>query len=650
MSQIFQIDNKILGKTLTIHYEDGSNLSGIEHLKKEKFVGFDTETTWAEGWEGHEKGGLDPYCSRVRLLQFADSNNNIYLYDNFKISNEVRAGLTELIESPLPVKIAYNGKFDIKMVRHHLGVKRFGKIFDCEIAYRLTKCGQHIYKSKLGEVVRELLNIELEKELQLSNWSGKLTKNQLIYAAIDAHILIPLRDNLLDEIHNLELETAAKLDFDTLDPVSSMELNGFPMIREKWIAVDTDMRERRMRVMEEIANELRETGAVSQQGLFEGAPLGSGRSSSSITSPKQIAGYLEAYGITLPVKRDKKTQKESKTTGSPWLAPLKNQFKIIPLLLEFRELDKRKSSYGEKYPDTYIHPITGRIHADYDPQGTTTARYSCNNPNLQNIPRLQDYRSCFAPTKGNVFVGGDFSQIELRVAAEFSGEQGYIDAFLSGHDFHDSTTALMFGLALPPYKKDTPDRKKWDKTPEGEEFNKKRSIAKNINFAILYGAGPSRVALQSGLPVQEAAQHLENYYQTYKDLINYLEGAALSAVNTGKIRFWTGRLVKIWVNRKDRASVGFAQRNGKNYPIQGGAGEILKIAIRMLFDRIYEAGKLDKILLVNCIHDELILECPAEEAELAKQILESSMIDAGKILLKKVPCEVSINITKKWQK
>ncbi len=650
MSEIFKITDKTLEKTLVIHYEDGDDLSGIELLMSEKIVGWDTETTWAEGWEDSIRGGLDPYCSRLRLIQLADKNGNVYLFDNFKISSRVRAALRDLLESPLPVKIAYNAKFDIKMARHHLGVRHFGKLFDAEIAFRLTKCGQHIGKSKLSAVAEELLEKELDKELQRSNWSGDLTQEQLKYAALDAYILIPLRDRLIDAINELGLREAARLDFDTIDPISSMELNGFPMVRERWIKVDTKMRGRRMEVMELIANEFRETGAVKQQGLFAGAPLGSGRSSTSITSPKQIAQYLEAYGITLPTKKDKKTQKESKTTGSPWLAPLKNQFKVIPLLLEFRELDKRKSSYGEEFPNKHIHPITGRIHADYDPQGTTTARYSCNKPNLQNIPRLQEYRSCFAPNKGYVFVGGDFSQIELRVAAEFSGEQGYIDAFLSGHDFHDSTTALMFKLPLPPFKKDTPPRKEWDKTPEGEEFNKKRSIAKNINFAILYGAGPARVALQSGLSVEEAAQHLENYYSTYKDLIAYLESAASSAVNTGQIRLWTGRLIKIWVNKKDRASVGFAQRNGKNYPIQGGSGEILKIAIRMLFDRIYDKGLLDTIRLVNIIHDEIIVECPEEYGEMAQQLLQETMIEAGQVLLKQVPCEVSVGIHDEWKK
>jgi DNA polymerase-1 len=649
-NQPFQFTYPNINKVLTIHYIDNDGLEAVKHLKTQQVTGFDTETTYAEGFEGDKMAGLDPHRSRVRLLQFATEEGDVYLFDNFKISAETKDALKDLLESVLPVKVAFHAKFDVKMVRKHLGVKRFGKLFDAEIGFRLTLCGQHPAKSSLLEVAREILSVELKKELQVSNWGGELSQEQLQYAALDAYILLPIRNNLIDTITSMGLATCAKLDFDIIDPMADMELTGFPLDPERWIAVDSIMKDRRLLMMEAIAEELRETGAVPQQGLFDGAPLGSGRASTSITSPKQIAEYLEAYGITLPKKKDKKTQKESKTTGSPWLAPLKNQFKIIPLLLEFRELDKRKSSYGDKFPSKYINPVTGRIHADYDPLGTVTARYSCNKPNLQNIPRLQDYRSCFHPTEGRVFVGGDFSQIELRIAAEFSGEKGYIDAFLSGHDFHDSTTALMFGLSLPPFKKDTPERKKWDKTEEGKLFNDRRSIAKNINFAILYGAGPGRVAMQSGLPVEETKKHLENYYAQFPDLIDYLESAAYSAVNTAKIKLWTGRLIKIWVNKKDSASRGFAERNGKNYPIQGGAGEILKIAIRLLFDRIYKAGMTDEIKIVNLVHDEIILECSDSHAELARELLETSMLEAGRILLKQVPCEVSVVTAEEWKK
>ncbi len=670
MGKTFTIDDKILGKVLTIHYEDGNDVSGIEKLLSERAIGFDTETAKALGFESDPRAGLDPYRSRLRLLQFATEDCHVYIYDNFRISGAVKSALVNLLERELPVKIAYNSKFDVKMVRHHLGVRRMGKLFDPELAYRLIHCGQMPAKAKLGVVVQELLDIALEKELQMSDWSvPELTEDQLIYGARDAYILIPLRERLIEEITALGLQLAAKLDFGSVDPISSLELTGFPIDPEKWIAVDTQMKEKRMDVMEQISAELRESGAVPQQGLFYGAPLGSGRASTSITSPKQIREMLESYGITLPEKVDRHTRKKSKTTGTPWLKPMRNKFKVIPMLLTFRELDKRKTSYGADYPETHCNPVTGRIHADFDPLGTKTARFACNKPNLQQIPQLPEYRACFVAPDGWKFVGGDFSQIELRIAAELSGDRGYIDAFLSGEDFHAKTAEFMFGV------------KKGD-----EKFDLMRYFAKRINFGIIYGMGAGKLALQTDLPeskdelreelmaqlrnsrdgiitrvemraIEEqvektdtAQDYLDRYYETFQTLMSWLKTQGNNAAKYAQIRMESGRLVKFWVNRKERWSIAQAERNGMNTPIQGLAGEILKIALRSVFDEIYKAGLDESIKLTHCVHDEIQLLVKDEYVEFATELLQRCMIKAGEQFLEQVPVKVDIKSDQMWKK
>jgi DNA polymerase-1 len=702
MTETFIIeDDGKTGKPLYVTYEDGDDDSGIELLKQQIVIGFDCETTYAEGFEEDKQGGLDPYRSRLRLIQFCTEDGHIYLYDNFYISEILRTKIRELLELSLPVKVGHNLKFDVKFSRFHLGVKRFGKIFCTELAYRLTKCGLSSHgRVGLKTAVQELLGITVEKELQRSNWSGELTREQLIYAAKDAYLVLPLRRALIQQINDLGLRFPAKLDFDVIDPTAYMELNGFPIIPEKWVAVDSQMRERRIDVMEVIFDELRESGVVPQLGLFSGAPLvhknvrtGLKRNTptNSITSPKQIGEYLELYGIDLPIRTDRKTQRKSKTTGTPFLHIMRNSYKIIPKLLEFRELDKRKTSYGSKYCEVNCNPVTGRIHADFDPQGTKTARYSNNKPNLQQIPTLPEYRACFVVPEGQVMVGGDFSQIELRIAAELSGDPGYIEAFKSGKDFHGATAEFMFGVK-----------------PGDPNYKHMRNIAKRINFGIIYGMGAGKLSLQTDLPENKdtlrlelcerqgllpngitarkflrnlidneelniwqaiaraqdyttdeiekevaatdtAQDYLDRYYETFSTLMAWLKMSGLKTGKYKQCRMASGRLVKFWVG-SERWSIKQAERNGMNTPIQGLAGEVLKIATRLLFDRIYNEGKMGIIKLILTMHDELQLECPESEGENAKKMLEESMVEAGEQFLKKVPCVVEVGIAGYWKK
>jgi DNA polymerase I len=718
MSKIFTINDSNLGD-LTVHYEDGTvDNSVFEHLLKQKVVGWDSETTWDNQNEGDYSAGVDPYRSRIRLSQFATENGDIYIFDHFKIPSEDKEKLTHLLTSVLPVKVAHNAKFDVKMARKHLSVQHLGKIFCTELGYRLTKCG--LYKAgkvSLLDAVMEMLGFSLKKDMQLSDWSlPELSEEQLMYSAIDAFVVIPLRQELLKKIKELKIEYATKLDFDIIDPISDLELNGFPINPEKWIEVDTQTRQKRMELIEQINDQLRDKGVIAQQGLFPGAPLESTRATKgaklkkqtlAVASSDKIGRILEDYGITLPEKIDRKTRKKSKTTGTPFLKPLSKKYEIIPLLLKFRELEKRKTSYGKNYIDKYVHPLTGRIHADFDPQGTLTARFACNKPNLQQIPRLAEYRSCFQAPEGWSFVGGDFSQIELRIAAELSKEAGYIEAFLSGKDFHDATTVVMFNVPPPPDFSSPEEKDAWLKnTEEGKHFSKMRSYAKNINFGIIYGMGAGKLALSTGLPenkntlrvellvkygilsqeevdsmvkemvetgykpweiyksfieysnrtieqeVEEtktAQDYLDKYYESFPDLMEWLRNQGKSTAMYKQSRMASGRLVKFYVG-EEKWQIAQAERNGMNTPIQGLAGEILKIALRSVFDRIYNAELQDNIKLTHTVHDEIQLLAKDEVKDIAKRLLHESMIEAGEIFLKAVPTKVDIKISKVWEK
>jgi DNA polymerase I-like protein with 3'-5' exonuclease and polymerase domains len=638
--------------------EDSDALKAIGRLREEKFLGFDTETCPLPEYAEDQRAGLDPHRNQLRLVQLATQSGDIYLFDLFVLSEVTKVKLKDLLESPLPVKVAHNANFDVKQSRKHLGVRHFGRVFCTDLGVRLIKAGGRKYPISLKDAVYEYLNIELKKESQLSDWSApNLTDEQLEYAALDAFVVLRLRWRLLGHIKEMGLEQAAKIDFDVIDPVAAMELVGFPLDRDMWVAVDEQMQEKRWDVLDEIYDQLRgEDGVIQQQGLFSAAPLATKRKNRiKINSPKQVQWILEELGIEVPEKKDRKTQKVSKTTSTPFLIPIQKIHTFIPKLMLFRELDKRKTSYGAAFCDEHIHSITGRVHSRYDPAGTKTYRFNSNDPNLQNIPHLQEYRSCFRVlVPKRKFVSADYSQIELRVAAEASGDEGFIAAFNSGKDFHDATTVLMFGLPEPPLA-DTPERKAWEKTDEGKYFKEMRTYAKRINFGIIYGMGAKRLAMQTGLTEEEAQGYINKYAETFPKLMEYLENEGKTCARTGESYMWTGRVTKFFVDHKDKGSIAQAERNGKNTPIQGGAGEILKISLRLIWDEIWElekSGKVrfDSVWLVNIIHDEVILECDEQDAEMLAELLKTCMIKAGELFLKRVPCKVDPSITDEWKK
>lgn len=708
------------GKQLTVHYitDDDEAVRACDDLLTEKVIGYDIETTYADGYASDPQAGLDPFRSRIRLVQFGKIDGTIYVLDLFALSGKAEAAIRRVLESGT-VKTGHNLKFDVKFARHHLKAIRFGKLFCTELTSRLVACGREWKRVSLARAADKYLNVKLSKEEQRSDWSlPKLSDKQLVYAAQDAYIVLPLRERLIVEIQRLAIVNTVKLEMDALDPVCAMELAGFRLLPDRWLEAEVFAHARRIEVSEYIWKALEEI--APQQALIEHTPL------FKIGSQQIMSELLTDFGIELPEadepkskekqEKTKKTKKKAatldddslgllfgdaspveaatatapvktrgrwegnrlvfdepedepearkpaaprKTTRNWKIKPLADRFEIIAYLIEWRELNKRKTSYGEKYLSN-INPATGRIHADYDPLRAVTGRYSCAKPNLQQIPRLPIYRRCFVPTDGFVFVGADYSQIELRLLAEFSGDPGFIEAFKSGLDFHDATTLQMFteelvgafpdGATMPPAK-GTPEYDTWKKTEGFVTWTKYRTYAKNINFGIPYGMGAGTLALRTGMTFEEASEHLENYKTRFPHVIQYLNKCAAMVRRTHEIRTVSGRIAHFDFNADDKRSVAGAERNGKNTPIQGGNADILKRALRLLFDLMVEEGHVqnDTIRIVNIVHDEIITEARIGYEKAACELLEKAMLAAAHEVLKEVPVLVEADVSTEWKK
>jgi len=576
----------------------------IETIEKQPVVGLDTETT-----------DLDPYTSRLRLIQLA-TPDRVYIVDFDRFSDgdprrsDALAPLRRLLAAPRPIKIAHNAKFDAKFIKHNLGVD-LGGLFDTLLASQLVGAGDIEERHGLETVAGRYLNELVDKTERLSNWDLELTTAQLEYAARDAAVLLPLREKLIERLKSESLVRCAQLEFECVMPVVDIELAGFFMHKDRWLEQLGIVEKRRTELAEQLQEVLAEE---SSQGSLFGGPQ---REDINLDSQQQLTKALNRLGVPVP-----------ESTRNWKLQPLAAQYPVIATLLEYRTVQKALTSYGTNMIDM-INPVTKRLHADFRQIGAPTGRFACTNPNIQQVPHAVEYRRCFSGhPDGRKLIIADYSQIELRILAEFSGDRGFMEAFNSGADLHRVTASQVFNTSLDQVTKE------------------QRDFAKRLNFGVVYGIGAQRFALMTGLSVSEAENVLRRYFSTYRELDTYLREAANRAVAERQARTGSGRLVRFRYDENDRQQISMTQRNGKNTPIQGTSADILKRALRLLKDELAETNAR----IVNIIHDEIVVEADTDEAQDVAAKVERIMCAAGEEYLKTVPVKVETEIADEWVK
>ncbi len=616
---------------MEIYFElirDGASLArACGELAGKPFLGFDVETT-----------ELDPYRGDVRLVQLSDGANTKVIdlktfadgswggSGQWAVSSEpggivgelspsvtvLRANpelapLRDLLSSTKSVKIAHNAKFDTKWVRHHLGCE-VGAVYDTYLASVLIAAGEGERRHGLADLVQFFLGRTLDKSEQVSDWAAdELSQSQIEYAAKDAAIMPELRDKVHERIVADGLEEVLKLENECVMPIAEMELSGFYIDKSRW----RQQLEKATKVQVKTAEELQHmlSAGVAQASLF-GAPQ------INLDSQAQVMDALVNLGVPMP-----------NTTRAWEMQPLAQQYPVVAKLLEYRGVAKSISSFGENILE-FIEPATGRIHADFRQIGAPTGRFACSKPNLQQIPHEAEYRRCFRAPEGKTLVIADYSQIELRILADFSEDKNFIEAFESGQDFHSATAAQVFGIEAKDVTAD------------------QRSFAKRLNFGVVYGLGASRFAQMAGLSLSEGESTLRKYFATYPKMDEWLRNQSKNVLTERSARTKSGRLARMSFDANDRSSIGAAQRYAKNMPIQGTSADILKRALRLLHDDLRgTSGKL-----VNIVHDEIIVECDAGEADDIVKKLASAMLTAGRLYVERVPIKVDIHTADEWTK
>ena len=576
----------------------------VKNLMAQKSVCFDTETTSLNELEAELVG-----------MSFSYKKGLAYYIPLSEKREEVLETLEifkSFFEKEDVLKIAHNLKFDLKVL-HQYGVETKGTLFDTMIAhYLLNPDGRH-GMDYLSEMYLDYKPVSIETLI------GKKGKNQgtfrdvdileaTEYAAEDADITFQLYELFAPQLKKENLEDLFyKIEMPLMKVLAKMELAGISL-DENWLKQES----------KDLENDLRNL----EKEIFElsGEEF-------NMNSPKQL-GEILFEKMKLDPKA-KKTKTGQYATSEDVLQKLASKHEIIKHILEYRTYQKLKSTYVDALP-SQIDKIDNRVHTNFSQTTAATGRLASVNPNLQNIPirtlRGQQIRGAFVSGEGKKIISADYSQIELRLIAEISGEENMIKAFQNGEDIHASTAAKLFGIPL-------------------EEVTKtQRSQAKTVNFGIIYGQGAFALAEQTGLTRTEAKQLIDSYYETYPKLKIWMAEQVQKARELGYVETLFNRKRHL----KDINSANFvvkahAERNAVNAPIQGSAADIIKIAM-INIDKVFEKEKLKTKMLLQ-VHDELVFEAPIEEVEVATYLIKTEMESAVET---KVPLLVEVGVGKNW--
>ena len=346
----------------------------------------------------------------------------------------------------------------------------------------------------------------------------------------------------------------------------------------------------------------------------------------NINSPQQLGKILfEKLHIADGAKKTKES-KSYKTTAEE-LEKYADKHEIVRLLLRYRKIQKINSTYIEGFKPLVVN---GKVHTTYNQSNTQTGRLSSMNPNLQNIPirteEGRELRKLFTASEGNVLIDADYSQIELRLLAHFSGCKELIEAYCKGEDIHSSTASQVFDVHLC------------------EVTAQMRRDAKAVNFGIIYGISAFGLANDLGISTRKAQEYIERYFQTYSDVKSYMNGNIEKATKDGYVETLLGRRRVINELRTSNHNVrAFGERAAMNMPLQGSSADIIKIAMINVMQKLKEGGFKAKLVLQ--VHDELVIDCPEIEAEEVATLLKNEMENAVSL---RVPLTVEVGIGKTW--
>lgn len=560
-------------------------------LLEQKEVCWDTETD-----------NLDELLAELVGIAFSWEAGKAY-YVPFPEGREAQQERIEILrpffESEHIVKVGQNLKYDIGVLRkYRMEVK--GPLFDTMLAHYLINPDMRHNFDVLSETY---LN---HRTQHIDDLIGKKGKNQRSmrtvevekvkeYAGEDADFTWQLKEHftpLLKELGEVQA-VFDEIEIPLVPVLSEMESHGIRLDTEALVTMSASMNTELASIQEKV----KELAGVDF----------------NLASPKQLGEVL--FDHLKIGGKPKKTKTGQYKTSEDILQELAEEHPIIPQILEFRQIQKLKGTYVDALPEL-VNAETGRIHTSFNQAVAATGRLSSNNPNLQNIPirhaRGREIRKAFiADDENHVLLSADYSQIELRLIAELSGDEAMINAFLEGEDIHTATAARLFGIPIEDV----------DRT--------QRSHAKTVNFGIIYGVSAFGLSQQTSLSRSEAADMIKLYFDTYPGIKKYMDAQMELARKQGYVETMFGRRRYLRdILSANQTVRGHAERNAVNAPIQGTAADVIKKAMILIHHELKKRQLKTRMLLQ--VHDELVFDCPKTELEEVQQMVKELMESAVK--------------------
>lgn len=532
----------------------------------------------------------DPKAGTIRGISFATSSDeSAYLSfsggDNYSF-------LQSALENRNTLKVCYGVK-NLKHILKDHGIRLWGEIFDVELAHYLIDPEARHYldfiASSMSSTVLDESSADYPCQAATTLWrlyepmKSRLIENDMY--ALYKEVELPLTDVLVD----MEDE-GVRIDVDALKQYSN------------------DLSLQLSEIEKEIYN-------------LAGCEF-------NIASPKQLGEIL--YDILKITDKPPRTATKQYSTAEEVLKKLEDRHPIVPLILEYRSINKLVSTYLDVFPKL-INSQTGRLHTIYNQTVTATGRLSSSNPNLQNIPirtdRGREIRKAFVARNDDyTILAADYSQIELRIIASLSHDRHMIESFSKHHDIHAATAAKIYHIDLDSVSKE------------------QRRNAKSVNFGIVYGISPFGLSEQLDIPRKEAAALIEEYFAQYPSIKQYIDSNIEFAREHGYAQTLLGRRRYLYdINSRNTGLRQFAERNAVNMPIQGTSADMIKIAMIRIHRQLNELNMKTKMILQ--VHDELVFDVYKPELEQVKGIVKYEMEHA---LPLSIPVEVGIDVGNNW--
>ncbi len=574
----------------------------LDTLDENTIVAFDTETT-----------GLDYYKDKLVGFSFCMNENEAYYvpFEHFYLGvpeqineEEIKKAIKKIFNSKV---VGHNIKFDLHFVSRFLQDDDLRIYSDSMVLAWLINPESALSLDKLADKLLGHRMVSFKDTVKKGEtFAGVEIEDACNYAAEDAFITLKLFNLFLEK---LELQNASHLIEEARD-VEIPFITTLLTMEKIGIKVDSSF-------LEKFSLKVKDTISELTKNIYEKAG-----SEFNINSTQQLGAILFEH-LGLPVGKKTKT---GYSTDEKVLSSLKDKHEIIPMLMEYREVHKLYSTYIEPLLKLSKESAESRVHSSFVQTGTATGRLSSKNPNLQNIPTRTPLgariREAFVAPEGKKLVGIDYSQIELRLLAHFSQDKVLVDAFKNNKDIHMQTAIALFGE---------------------EEAAGKRGVAKTVNFGLLYGMGQKKLSDTLGITTKEAKEIIEKYFESFSTVKSYFRSIVDSSKELGYVETLLKRRRYFdYENATPMFRAAF-ERESVNSVFQGSASDLIKLSMNKIH-QVIKDEKLNAKMLLQ-IHDELIFEVDAEEAELLGNRFRDIMEN---IMELNIPLKASLNIGDNW--